>query len=135
MFQTEVVFLGHIVSKEGVRPDPSNIAKKIGWPRPENPKQMKQFVATGSYYRRFIKNFAKIARPLIDRTKKGVEFTWNRTCEGAFNRLKPALTSPNVMGFPLSICDIFILDTDTSGVGIFAVLAQIQDNREKESVI
>ena len=71
MLQTEVVFLGHVVSKEGVHPDPTNIAKIIQWPVPQNAKQVKQFVATGSYYRRFVKGFATIARPLTDLTKQG----------------------------------------------------------------
>jgi hypothetical protein len=63
LLQTEVVFLGHIVSGEGVRPDPNNVSKIVNWPQPKNAKQVKQFVATLSYYRRFIRNFSKIAKP------------------------------------------------------------------------
>ncbi|XP_052778481.1 uncharacterized protein LOC128215916 [Mya arenaria] len=131
LLQTEVRFLGHIVSAKGVKPDPSNIAKIIGWPRPENQKQVKQFVATGSYYRRFVKDFAKLARPLIDLTKKDRPFQWTVACEDAFIALKQALIGPDIMGYPLNEAGSFYLDTDASGVGLGAVLSQIQSGRER----
>jgi hypothetical protein len=68
LLQTEVIFLGHIVSKEGVSPDPTNIAKIVQWPRSQTAKHVKQFLATGSYYRRFVPDFAKRARPLVELT-------------------------------------------------------------------
>jgi RNase H-like domain found in reverse transcriptase/Reverse transcriptase (RNA-dependent DNA polymerase) len=131
MLQTEVVFLGHVVSKDGVKPDPTNISKIIGWPRPQTTKQVKQFVATGSYYRRFVKDFAKIARPLNELTKKGKEFQWSDECEKSFNMLKEILTSPNIMGYPINEGGQFILDVDASGTGIGSVLAQLQGGRER----
>ena len=76
ILQTEVVFLGHIVSKEGIKPDTSNVEKIVNWPIPQTAKQVKQLVATGSYYRRFVRDFAKIARPMIDLTKKEAPFLW-----------------------------------------------------------
>jgi hypothetical protein len=72
LLQTEVIFLGHVVSGKGVSPDPTNIAKIVQWQRPQNAKEVKQFFATGSYYRRFVKDYAKIVRPLTDLTKKKV---------------------------------------------------------------
>jgi hypothetical protein len=129
--RTEVVFLGHIVSKDGVRPDPSNISKIVDWPRPCTPKQVKQFVATGSYYRKFVKGLATIARPLIDLTKKGQDFVWSSECEQAFCSLKDALISPDVMGYQLNDGGTFILNMDASGVGIGSVLAQVQEGRER----
>lgn len=131
MLQTEVVFLGHVVSEEGVLPDPTNISKIISWPRPTNNKQVKQFVATGSYYRRFVKDFAKIARPLIDLTKKDAVFCWSQACEEAFTRIKSILTGPDIMGYPMNEAGTFLLDTDASGVGIGGVLSQIQAGRER----
>ena len=131
LLQTEVVFLGHVVSGEGVRPDPSNITKVVNWPRPTNPKQVKQFVATGSYYRRFIKDFAKMARPLTELTKKDVKFAWTDECEHAFQKLKERLTSTDVMGYPLNDAGTFYLDVDASGVGIGGVLSQIQSGQER----
>jgi len=83
----EVVFLGRVVSGDGVRPDPTNVDKVINWPQPKTSKQVKQFVATASYYRRFVRDFAKIARPLIELTKNGKEFLWSTACQGAFSTL------------------------------------------------
>lgn len=131
LLQVEVVFLGHVVSKKGVRPDPNNIAKILQWPVPSNAKQVKQFVATGSYYRRFVKDFAKIAKPLTELTKQGVQFIWNEKCEKAFADIKKALISPNVMGYPSNDAGNFLLDVDASGVGLGAVLSQMQDGRER----
>ncbi len=106
------------MSKEGVKPDPSNIAKIVQWPVPQNAKQVKQFVATGSYYRRFVRDFAKIVRPLVELTKQSVEFRWSDECRQAFNNLKQILVSPDVMGYPLNDGGDFFLDVDASGVGI-----------------
>ena len=96
-----------------------------------NQKQVKQFVATGSYYRRFIKDFAKIARPLTELTKKDVKFTWTDECEHAFQKLKERLTSTEVMNYPLTDAGTFYLDVDASGVGIGGVLSQIQSGQER----
>jgi transposase InsO family protein/DNA-binding MarR family transcriptional regulator len=131
MLQTEVVFLGHIVSKEGIRPDPTNIAKILQWPTPKTPKPVKQLVATGSYYRRFVKGFADMVRPMVDLTKKGKDFIWDASCENSFEALKKALVSPDVMGYPLNESGQFILDVDASGIGIGGVLQQIQGERER----
>ena len=130
LLQTEVVFLGHVVSSQGVKPDPTNVVKITDWPRPTYAKEVKQFVATGSYYWRFIKNFAKIARPLFDLTKKDAGFKWGDSCEAAFTEIKEALVGPEVMGHPLND-GTFYLDTDTCGTGIGAVLSQEQAGRER----
>ena len=70
MLQRDVIFLGHVVSGEGVSPSPVNIAKILDWPRPKTAKQVKQFVAMGSYYRRYVKDFASKVRPMVELTKK-----------------------------------------------------------------
>lgn len=131
MLQTEVVFLGHIVSQSGISPDPANIMKIAEWPRPVNAKQAKQFVATGSYYRRFVRDYAKIARPLIDLTKKDSSFVWSQDCEDAFDAIKKALMGPEIMGYPMNSAGSFCLDTDASGTGIGGVLSQMQSGRER----
>ena len=70
LLQREVVFLGHVVSGKGVSPSPVNISKIVDWPRPKTPRQVKQLVAMGSYYRRYVKNFAAMVRPMVELTKK-----------------------------------------------------------------
>ena len=131
MLQKEVVFLGHVVSGEGVRPSPTNIAKILCWPKPRSPRQIKQFVAMGSYYRRYIKNFASMVRPMVELTKKGKKFTWSNACDQAYDNLKKALVSADVMGYPLNEAGEFILDVDASGTGIGGVLHQVQGDRER----
>ena len=74
MFKQEVIFLGYVVSGEGVRPSPVNSTKILDWPEPRTAKQEKQFVAMGSYYRRYVRNFASMVRPMTELTKKGKHF-------------------------------------------------------------
>ena len=81
MLKPEVVFLGHVVSAEGTKPNPTSITNKLGWPKPKNAKQAKQLVAMGSYYRRYVKNFAALVRPMVELTGKGKKFIWSEACE------------------------------------------------------
>ena len=133
MLQKEVTFLGHVVSSDGIKPSPTNIAKIVEWPAPKCPKQVKQFVAMCSYFRRFIQDFAKKARPMVDLTKKGKQFIWTQSRQDSFDSLKTALISPEVMGYPLNDGGKFILDTDSSDFAIGSVLLQVQDGRERKS--
>jgi len=131
MLKPEVIFLGHVVSKEGVKPSPVNIAKVIEWPVPQIAKQAKQFVALGSYYRRFVRDYAKMVRPLTELTKNDRGFVWTPDCQQAFDAVKQALTSTPIMAYPMNEGGEFILDVDASGVGIGGVLQQVQDGVEK----
>ena len=131
LLQKEVIFLGHVVSGQGVKPSPVNVTKIVDWPRPKSARQVKQFVAMGSYYRRYIKGFASIVRPMVELTKLGRKFAWIDACETAFTTLKRALISADVMGYPLNEGGEFILDVDASDLGIGSVLHQIQQGKEK----
>ena len=84
MLQEEVTFLGHVVSGEGVKLSPTNIEKIINWPNPRTARQVKQLVAMGSYYRRYVRDFASIVRPMVDLTKKGKRFAWTAECDKSF---------------------------------------------------
>ena len=129
LFQSEVLFLGHIISSDGIRPSPTNVDKIIGWKTPQPIKQVRQFLGMATYYRRFIKGFAEIATPLSKLTGN-VPFYWNDDSQKAFDSLKSALTGPGVMAYPLND-GLFVLDTDASGTAIGAVLSQIQGGQEK----
>ena len=85
----------------------------------------------GSYYRRYVKDFATIVRPMVDLTKKGKKFIWNEACDQSFENLKKALISSDVMGYPMDNAGQFVLDVDASDVGIGGILHQIQDGRER----
>ena len=131
MLATEVVFLGHVVSGEGVKPNPVNISKIADWPRPKTPRQVKQLVAMGSYYRRYVKNFATIVRPMVELTKKGRKFVWSQECEASFEELKKVLTGADIMGYPLNDAGEFRLDVDASDVGLGGILHQVQNGRDR----
>ena len=131
MLQSEVVFLGHVVTAKGTKPNPTNITKVLGWPKPKTAKQVKQLVAMGSYYRRYVKNFATLVRPMVELTKKGKKFVWSEACEKSFDDLKKSLVSTDVMGYPLNDGGLFVLDVDASDVGIGGILHQIQEGRER----
>ena len=123
----EVCYLGHVVSAEGVRTDPAKLQAVLEFPVPTNVKQLRSFLGLTSYYRRFIPQFAKIAGPLHALTKKNSEFTWTAVCQGAFEKLRNLLTSAPVLAYP-DFGVPFILETDASGNGLGAVLAQRQDD-------
>ena len=131
MLQREVVFLGHVISGEGVKPNPINIEKIVSWPKPKTAKQIKQLVAMGSYYRRYVRDFASIVRPMVELTRKGKKFLWTEACDRSFEQMKKALVSADVMGYPLNEGGDFILDVDASDIGIGGIIHQVQGEQEK----
>ena len=130
LMQTEVPFLGHIVSREGVRPNPENISKVMRWPEPANVTEVRGFLGLCSYYRRFIKDFAVVAKPLTELTCNDSPLVWTDECQSAFDELKSRLVGPDIMAFPRDDAQ-YILDTDACDIGIGAVLSQVQDGCER----
>ena len=130
-FQHEVNYLGHVVSQHGVSADPKKVDKVAAWPTPKSTKEVQQFLGFAGYYRRFVKSFADIARPLHRLTEKRTSFHWSKDCQEAFERLRKALVSAPVLAYP-DYTRPFILDTDASNTGIGAVLSQVDsDGRER----
>ena len=121
--RTEVLYLGHIVGKDGIKPNPDKIAIIQNYPVPRDCSEIRSFVALVSYYRRFIKNFASIATPLNYLLKKGVKFVWTDDCQLAFECLRNALVEAPILSYP-NFNERFVLYTDASNTGIGAVLAQ-----------
>jgi hypothetical protein len=130
LLQSEVVYLGHILSAEGITPNRENVEKILHWRTPTNVKQVQSFLGMANYYRRFIPGYAARVRPLIDLTQKGKAFEWTPTCQEAFTDVKDILSSPQVMTHPHGD-GRFILDCDACDVSIGAVLSQIQECVEK----
>ncbi len=128
--QSEVLYLGHVVSREGVATDPSKTDKVSSWPTPTSVQEVQQFLGLASYYRRFIRNFAHIANPLHQLTERGRVFKWTEECATAFAELKSRLVSAPVLAFP-NYSIPFTLDTDASQVGIGVVLSQVQNGQER----
>lgn len=129
--QKEISFLGHIVSKSGIKTDPEKIKAVKSMPRPNTVTQMRSFLGLTSYYRKFIKDYSKIAKPLFDLTKKEKTFNWEEACETAFKDLKLKLITAPILAYPRAEGSEFILDTDASAYAIGAVLSQVQDGKER----
>ena len=117
-FKDRLEYLGHIVSKDGIETNPKKIMAIVKWPRPKNITQVQRFLGFCNYYRKFIKNYAQIAKPLYllitcdNAKKKTNEVEWTDTCEQAFGWLK-------------EICSE---TPDASEQGLGAVLYQDQDD-------
>ncbi|CAB4040647.1 Hypothetical predicted protein [Paramuricea clavata] len=122
-----VNFIGHRVGI--IAPRDALIEMILQFPKPKTKKQIRSFLGLAGYYRRFIENFADIATPLINLTRKiePTKVVWTRQAEDAFSKLKQKLTSPPVLRPP---CwdRVFILKTDASGYGMGAILSQLDGN-------
>ncbi|GFW79739.1 retrovirus-related Pol polyprotein from transposon 17.6 [Trichonephila clavipes] len=129
-FQKEVNYLGHIISAEGVRTDPEKVSAVKNWKRPENLRELRSFQGLCTYYRKFVKGFSNIARPLHKLTESKQKFQWTKECEDSFLQLKEALTSSPILIYPQPDKP-FILDTDASNESVGAVLSQEIDGQER----
>ena len=114
-----------MVSRDGIRPDPSKINAVEEFPIPRCSKDVRSFLGLANYYRRFIKNFAAIASPFNKLTRKHVHFLWDSECDIAFSTLKSALISAPILAYP-DFSIPFELHTDESSAGIGFALCQIQ---------
>jgi hypothetical protein len=129
----ELAFLGHVINREGILPDPEKIEKVKNFPRPKTVTNIRSFLGLASYYRKFIENFSRIAKPMNHLVKKKVPFVWTQEQEDAFNTLKQALISEPILQYP-DFNKTFYLMTDGSAKGYGAVLSQLDENG-KERVI
>lgn len=120
--QSEIDYLGHIISKEGVSTDPAKIKIIVNWPVPKTVTQLRAFLGLTGYYRRFIKGYGTICRPLFDVLKKDA-FQWTEAQEKSFNSLKHKMANPPVLALP-DFHQPFVLEADASGNGIGAVIMQ-----------
>lgn len=116
-------FLGHVISKQGVSTDPSKISTMQKWPAPGTVKELRRFLGMAGSYRKFVKHFGEIAKPLTNLLKKGALFTWTSECQQAFQTLKQALTEALVLALP-NFKKQFVVETYASDKGIGAVLQQ-----------
>ena len=126
----EVLYLGHVVGKDGIKPNPDKVETVKNYPVPKNCNEVRSFAALMSYYRRFVKGFASIANPPNNLLKKGVKFVWNDECQGAFECLRDSLLKAPILSYP-NFQERFSLYTDASNTGIGAILAQHINGTEK----
>ena len=121
--QQKLSYLGHVISEQGVATEPTKIRAVAQWTAPTSVKEVRSFLGMAGYYRRFVKNFGIIARPLFNLLKKGVPFVWTSATETAFQVLKQQLVEAPILALP-DFSKTFIVETDASDKGIGAVLQQ-----------
>ena len=119
----EVAFLGHVLSAKGVAVDPSKVQSVLSWEQPKSVTQVRSFLGLAGYYRRFIENFSKHAKPMTELLKKEKKFEWSSDCEKSFRELKNRLTTAPVLILP-DIHKDFEIFCDASRQGLGCVLMQ-----------
>lgn len=132
-FRSQLKYLGYIVDANGLHADPEKVESIYNYPTPSNRKEVRRFIGTASWYRRFIPNFSKLATPLNKLTSQGKNappFFWSQEADEAFKKLKEYLVSAPILACP-DYSKPFCVHTDASDYGIGAVLTQSLDNEEK----
>ncbi|GJQ99754.1 putative reverse transcriptase domain-containing protein [Tanacetum coccineum] len=119
----EVQFLGHVVNRDGIHVDPSKVESVKNWKTPESPTKIRSFLGLAGYYRRFIENFSKIAKPLTLLTQKNKAYVWGDKQEEAFRILKEKLCNAPVLAL-LEGPNDFVVYCDASNQGFGCVLMQ-----------
>ncbi|GJW65779.1 putative reverse transcriptase domain-containing protein [Tanacetum coccineum] len=119
----EVHFLGHVVNQNGIHVDPSKIEAVKNWKTPTTPSEIRSFLGLAGYYRRFIANFSKIAKPLTSLTQKNQKYVWGVEQEEAFQTLKNNLCDAPILTLPDGVED-FMVYCDASNQGLGCVLMQ-----------
>ena len=137
LFCKKICYLGHVLSEEGVATNPDKTKAIVDWPVPRTVKMLRAFLGFSSYYRRYVPNFAKIAKPLHalvsqcqNSSLKVFRKHWTEDCQAAMDELKSKFVTTPILSFA-NFTKPFILDIDASLTGLGAVLSQIQDNQEK----
>ncbi|GJT29687.1 putative reverse transcriptase domain-containing protein [Tanacetum coccineum] len=119
----EVQFLGHVVNRDGIHVDPSKVESVKNWKTPESSTEIRSFLGLAGYYRRFIENFSKIAKPLTLLTQKNKTYVWGNEQDEAFRILKEKLCNAPVLALPDGPDD-FVVYCDASKQGFGCVLMQ-----------
>ena len=125
---TQGIVLGHIVSKDGIEVDKAKVELISNLPTPKCVRDIRSFLGHAGFYRRFIKDFSAIARPLCTLLAKDVPFTWSQACDTAFAKFKNMLVSPPIMRSPNWDLPFEIM-CDASDYAIGAVLGQREDKK------
>src|SRR2546430_11916502 len=118
-----VMFLGHVISANGIEVDSRKIEAIQNWPQPQSVTDIRIFLGLAGYYRRFIEGFSLITAPLTKLLRKDVPFVWSEACQHSFDRLKEKLTTTPVLTIP-SGTGGFVVYSDASHQGLGCVLMQ-----------
>jgi hypothetical protein len=125
-----ITFLGHLVSHEGTKPDPSKINAAVHFPVPKTVTDVRSFLGLIGYYRNYVRGYSRLIVPLFELTRKDVAFVWDLGCQCAFEALKGALVAAPVLIRP-DFKKSFCLDVDWSPKGVGAILSQKEGRMER----
>jgi Reverse transcriptase (RNA-dependent DNA polymerase)/RNase H-like domain found in reverse transcriptase/Integrase zinc binding domain/Chromo (CHRromatin Organisation MOdifier) domain len=128
--QTEISFLGFVISEHGISMDPEKIRAITSWPIPKSVLDIQIFLGLANFYRRFIKNFSKITSPITRLLKKGVIFGWDKAANNAFKALKKAFTSAPILRH-FDFDRPAVVETDSSDFGVGGLISQ----RDEDGVL
>ncbi|XP_028186557.1 uncharacterized protein LOC114373245 [Glycine soja] len=120
--QTQLNYLGHVISFDGIAPDPEKISAMLAWPVPTSPTALHGFLGLTGFYRKFIKNYAAIASPLTSLLRKE-QFSWSAEALQAFQALQQAMVQAPVLANP-NFSRPFTIETDASASAMGVVLLQ-----------
>ena len=120
--KSQVDYLGHLITKAAVAVDNSKMADMLAWLVPQSIKSLRGFLGLSRYYRKFVKDYGTIAKPLTNLLQKD-KFHWTKAAMEAFNSLKQAMTNTPVLNLP-DYTQEFTVETDASNTGIGAILTQ-----------
>ena len=126
--KTEVEYLGMFVNRDGIQMDDSKVKAITDWPAPTMVCSVCSFLGLANFYRRFIKDYTTLAKPLTDLTQKDKAFTWGSVEANAFASLKTRFTTAPILAYPDNDCQ-FRLETDTSDFATGAVLSIQKDDK------
>ena len=129
-FKQEISFLGHRFTSEGVKMDQEKVKAMMEWPVPKSPTEVLSFLGLAGYYRRFVKNFSKIAAPISDLIKKDIPYVWTEKQQNAFETLKHQLSTAPILISPDPSLP-YTVTTDASGFAVGAVLTQDQGHGQQ----
>ena len=125
-----IKLLGHVISDKGIEADPEKVEAIQNIKYCKNVKQVQSYLGLCGYYRKFIRDYSKIAQPLHNLTKKDTKFEFNEECKQSFDKLKAELLKQPILRLP-DFSKKFILHTDASGFALGAVLSQCDDNGDE----
>ena len=125
----KLVYLGRVISKDGIHIDPDKARLIFEWPTPKNVREVRGFIGLAQYERKHIKDFSKIASPLTDLTKLDKQFIWTEKCQQAFDTIKDKVAENCILKIP-EMGKPFVVTCDASGTQLGCVL--FQDGRVVE---
>lgn len=122
--QRQIRYLGHVISEKGVGTNPDKVSAVAEWPRPTNVRELRGFLGLAGYYRKFVRHFGIICRPLTNLLKKHSVFVRTSEHEKSFAALKHSLTHSPILALP-DFSKEFCVETDVCASGVGVVLMQL----------